>query len=49
MDEVLAKLPYKRIPTDIEAVRGSISKLDVKTTEGGAQIITNELPIPVTQ
>ena len=49
MDEVLAKLPYKRIPTDIEAVRGSISKLDVKTTEGGAKIITNELPIPVTQ
>ena len=48
MDEVLAKLPYKRIPTDIEAVRGSISKLDVKTTEGGAKIITNELPIPVT-
>ena len=38
MDEVLAKLPYKRIPTDIEAVRGSISKLDVKTTEGGAKI-----------
>ena len=47
MDEVLAKLPYKRIPTDIEAVRGSISKLDVKTTEGGAKIITNEMPIPI--
>lgn len=49
MDEILAKLPYKRIPTDIEAVRGSISKLDVKTTEGGAKIITNEMPIPITQ
>lgn len=45
MDEILEKLPYKRIPTDIDAVRGGISSLDVRTTEGGAKIITNEFPM----
>lgn len=47
MDEIMAKLPYKRIPTDIEAVRGSVSSLNVKQTDGGAAIITNEWPVAV--
>ena len=49
MDDIMKKLPYKRIPTDIDAIRGSISTMNVKTTEGGAKIITNELPIAVSK
>ncbi len=47
MSEIMEKLPYKRIPTDIDAVRGSISPLTIKTTEGGAKTIDNQFPIAV--
>lgn len=41
MDQIMEKLPYKRIPTDIEGIRGSLTDLPTKTTAGGAVILTS--------
>lgn len=40
MDQIMEKLPYKRIPTDIEGIRGSLTDLPTKTTADGAVILT---------
>lgn len=40
MDQIMEKLPYKRIPTDIEGIRGSLTDLPTKTTAAGAVILT---------
>lgn len=42
MDKIMKKLPYKRIPTDIEKPS---SVLQTKTTAGGAAILTNTEPV----
>lgn len=47
MTEIMEKLPYKRIPTDIEGIHGSITELPTKTTAGGAKIITATEPIAI--
>lgn len=44
MDRIMKKLPYKRIPTDIEDVATGGTSLQTKTTEGGAKILTNTFP-----
>ena len=44
MDRIMKKLPYKRIPTDIENVATVGTSLQTKTTEGGAKILTNTFP-----
>ena len=41
---ILQKLPYKRIPTDIETTSSTIPGLQTKTTDGGAKILTNTFP-----
>lgn len=41
MDQIMEKLPYKRIPTDIERLSGSPTVLPTKTTAGGAVILTS--------
>ncbi len=45
MDQIMEKLPYKRIPTDIEGLHGSLTALPTKTTAGGAKIITATHPL----
>lgn len=44
MDKIMKKLPYKRIPTDIEKPS---PVLQTKTTDGGATIIANTQPVMV--
>ena len=44
MTRILRKLPYKRIPTDIERTGNTIPGLQTKTTDGGAKILTNTFP-----
>lgn len=44
MDRIMQKLPYKRIPTDIETPGGLIPGLQTRTTAGGAKIITQKFP-----
>lgn len=44
MDQIMKKLPYKRIPTDIEKPS---PVLQTKTTDGGATIIANTQPVMV--
>lgn len=44
MTRILKKLPYKRIPTDIETTGNTIPGLQTKTTDGGATILTNAFP-----
>lgn len=44
MDKIMKKLPYKRIPTDIE---NPSPVLQTKTTDGGATIIANTQPVMV--
>ena len=44
MTRILRKLPYKRIPTDLETTGNTIPGLQTKTTEGGATILTNAFP-----
>ena len=44
MARILQKLPYKRIPTDIETTSSTIPGLQTKTTDGGAKILTNTFP-----
>ncbi len=47
MDQIMEKLPYKRIPTDIEGLPGSPTALPTKTTAGGAKIITATHPAAI--
>ncbi len=47
MDQIMNNLPYKRIPTDIENLPGSIPGVQVKTTDGGATLLTTTLPVPM--
>lgn len=47
MDRIMSKLPYKRIPTDIETASGMIPGLQTRTTSGGAKIITQKFPQPI--
>ena len=44
MARILQKLPYKRIPTDIETTSSTIPGLQTKTQDGGAKILTNTFP-----
>ena len=44
MDRIMKKLPYKRIPTDIEDIAAGGTTLQTRTTEGGAKILTNTFP-----
>ena len=44
MDRIMKKLPYKRIPTDIEDIATCGTTLQTRTTEGGAKILTNTFP-----
>mgnify|MGYP005963097375 FL=1 len=44
MDRIMKKLPYKRIPTDIEDIATGGTTLQTRTTEGGAKILTNTFP-----
>ncbi|MCQ5210031.1 MAG: hypothetical protein UCI88_09390 [Megasphaera massiliensis] len=44
MTRILRKLPYKRIPTDLETTGNTIPGLQTKTTDGGAKILTNTFP-----
>ena len=44
MDKIMKKLPYKRIPTDIEKPS---PVLQTKTTDGGATILTNTQPMMI--
>lgn len=47
MDQIMEKLPYKRIPTDIEGLHGSLTALPIKTTAGGAKIMTATHPFAI--
>ncbi len=47
MDQIMEKLPYKRIPTDIEGLHDSLTVLPTKTTAGGAKIITAAHPLAI--
>lgn len=47
MDQIMEKLPYKRIPTDIEGIPGSLTALPTKTTANGAKIITATHPVAI--
>jgi hypothetical protein len=49
MNQIMRKLPYKRIPTDIEEPSdvSASSVLQTHTTEGGAKIITNTVPMVI--
>ena len=44
MDRIMKKLPYKRIPTDIEDVVTGGTTLQTRTTDGGAKILTGTYP-----
>lgn len=41
MDDLMKKLSYKRIPTDLEELNSSAQTMTTKTTEGNAKIITS--------
>ncbi|WP_101912380.1 hypothetical protein [Megasphaera vaginalis (ex Bordigoni et al. 2020)] len=41
MDTLLEKLPYKRIPTDLEELYGVSDPLQLRQTAGGAKLWTN--------
>lgn len=49
MNQIMRKLPYKRIPTDLEepADVSASSVLQTRTTDGGAKIITNTSPMAI--
>ena len=47
MDQIMEKLPYKRIPTDIEGLYGSLTDMPTKTTAGGAKIMTTAHPTAI--
>lgn len=49
MDQVMEKLPYKRIPTDLEGVgrNRTDGNLETRTTDGGAKYITNQFPMAI--
>ena len=47
MDEIMEKLPYKRIPTDTGFTGNTESVLPTKTTDGGATIVTATTPIAI--
>ncbi|MCH4166352.1 MAG: hypothetical protein LKF74_05785 [Megasphaera sp.] len=49
MNQILEKLPYKRIPTDREDIadQSAANVLQTRTTAGGAKIITNTSPMAI--
>ncbi|OKY54598.1 hypothetical protein [Megasphaera cerevisiae] len=47
MNEIMKKLPYKRIPTDLETPGVIPSPLQVKETDGGARILINTSPAAI--
>lgn len=49
MNQIMRKLPYKRIPTDIEYItdQSAVNTVQTRTTTGGAKIITNTSPVTI--